>query len=297
MAEFERFEFDRSRGVVWVCDIANSSKYLNDNKTVDDLESFIPRLYWTSAMIVEAAGGRFIKWTGDGFLAWFETPLHRQLGERAAAVLDAAWHLTFLVNVTQLGLDPQRKFRIRHGVTYELDALLTRIAYPGGYESLELAGCAVVLAFRLSGISSEFPSIVTQKELLDASSNHRSAAREFRKWNVTTQDKLKYFKGERWGTTAIYVSSTRPVQRSSSARRVARQVKNAVRKAEGESKGNQAGIEFALRFMTRMKSGPEWCQEVLDRHTSFLRDQMLEPLRRVIPLIERAIMDGGSNSA
>jgi len=37
-------------------------------------------------MVVESAGGRFIKWTGDGFLAWFETPLHRELGKVADAV-------------------------------------------------------------------------------------------------------------------------------------------------------------------------------------------------------------------
>jgi class 3 adenylate cyclase len=70
----ESFEFERSRGIVWVCDLSKSSTFLNDNDTASALESFLPRLYWASAMTVEAAGGRFIKWTGDGFLAWFETP-------------------------------------------------------------------------------------------------------------------------------------------------------------------------------------------------------------------------------
>ncbi|SRR6266496_1044785 len=112
-------------------------------------------------MIVDAAGGKFIKWTGDGFIAWFEMPLHRMLGEKAATVFDAATQLSFIVNVTQLGLKPKRKFKIRHGVSYEQDALLIKISHEGGVESLDLIGRAVVLAFRLSGIPAKSPSIVT----------------------------------------------------------------------------------------------------------------------------------------
>lgn len=214
--EFNRFEFDRSRGVAWVCDLVGSSKHLNDNRVVDDLEAFLPRLYWTASMMVEAAGGRFVKWTGDGFLAWFEVPLHRTLGEQAAAVFTAAWQLTTLLNVTQLGLSPQRQFRVRHGVTYEQDALLIKISHPGGYKSLDIVGRAVVLAFRLSSISAEFPGIVTQKELADVSRAHRPEGLDFRKWNVGVEEKLKHFKGERWGTNSIYISGGKSKMKSGS---------------------------------------------------------------------------------
>lgn len=197
MSEFEKFEFNRSRGVVWVCDLVGSSKHLNDDQIADDLEAFLPRLYWTALTIVEAAGGRFIKWTGDGFLAWFETPLHRTLGEQGAMVFNAAWHLTVLTNVTQLGLNPQRRFRIRHGVAYEQDALLIEITHPGGYKSLDIVGRAVVLAFRLAGVLADFPAIATQKELVDASAGHLSSGLSFRKWNVSVGEKQRYFKGER----------------------------------------------------------------------------------------------------
>src|ERR1044071_6324691 len=98
MENLKKFEFERSRGIVWVCDLADSSKYLNDNQTADELETFLPRLYWIASVIVEAAGGKFIKWTGDGFIGWFETPLHRMLGKEAAKVFDAATQLTLLVN-------------------------------------------------------------------------------------------------------------------------------------------------------------------------------------------------------
>src|SRR5918911_1177387 len=163
MANLKKFAFERSRGIIWVCDLADSSKYLNDNQTADDLETFLPRLYWIASMIVDAAGGKFIKWTGDGFIAWFEMLLHRMLGEKATIVFGAATQLTLIVNVTQLGLKPKRKFKIRHGVSYEQDALLIKISHEGGVESLDLIGRAVVLAFRLSGIPAKFPSIVTQK--------------------------------------------------------------------------------------------------------------------------------------
>lgn len=55
------FSFARKRGVVWVCDIAGSSRYLNDDASAQDLEDFLPRLYRTAAIMVEAAGGEFIK--------------------------------------------------------------------------------------------------------------------------------------------------------------------------------------------------------------------------------------------
>jgi len=130
MARPAEFEFDRSRGVVWVCDVAGSSSRLNSDGGVEDTEAFLPRLYWTAALAVESAGGKFIKWTGDGFLAWFETPLHRDLGRTACRCLEAVWHLTLMVNVTQLGLAPKRRFKIRHGLAYEQDALLTKIIHP-----------------------------------------------------------------------------------------------------------------------------------------------------------------------
>jgi class 3 adenylate cyclase len=283
--DIERFEFARSRGVVWVCDLVNSSKFLNDDETVDDLEAFLPRLHWTASMIVDAAGGRLIKWTGDGFLAWFETPLHRTLGERAAAVFDAAWHLTVLVNVTQLGLNPRRKFQARHGVTYEQDALLVKIAHPGSYESLDIIGRAVVLAFRLSGAAAPFPGIVTQKELVDASAGHRTAARDFHKWHISSDDKLRYFKGERWSTTTLYKSSSKK-SKTISPSSASKSVRRAIAKAEQADSSNDASVEFAETFLTRMQSGPDWCRQVIDEYVSFLRDDLLGTLKLALPLLE-----------
>jgi hypothetical protein len=61
MSRPKEFEFERSRGVVWVCDVAGSSSRLNSDNGVEDTEAFLPRLYWIAALIVESAGGRYIK--------------------------------------------------------------------------------------------------------------------------------------------------------------------------------------------------------------------------------------------
>jgi class 3 adenylate cyclase len=232
MAHPEKFEFDRARGVVWVCDIAGSSSHLNNDDDVEAMEEFLPRLHWTAAIIVDASGGKFIKWTGDEFLAWFETPLYRDLSSRAAAVFEAAWHLAVLVNVTQLGLEPKRKFKVRHGVAYEQDALLTKITYPGGFETLDLTGRAVVLAFRLSGVMADFPCIATQREPIDSSGKFVSGL-EFGRWQLRAEDRLRFFKGERWGTSALYRSTKRrPRERSLKA--VVKLAKRAIKRADGE---------------------------------------------------------------
>jgi class 3 adenylate cyclase len=285
MSKLKDFEFERSRGLVWVCDLANSSKYLNDNQSADELERFLPKLYWIASMAVDAAEGTFVKWTGDGFMAWFETPLHRMLGEQTARVFNAAWHLSFLVNTTQLGLSPKLEFKIRHGVTYEHDALLIKIKHTENYKSLDLIGRAVVLAFRLSGIPAEFPGIITQKELINESVKHSDIARDFVKWRASANDKLKYFKGERWGTGEIYVSSDK-IRKAKSLKSNLRQTKKAIARAEGHEPGPNAELQFAKRFLANMETGPEWCREVTAQHTRFIRENMLSFLKTLVPVLE-----------
>jgi len=287
MSNIEKFEFERSRGVVWVCDLESSSKYLNDNKSVDDLEQFLPRLYWTAAMIVEAAGGRFIKWTGDGFMAWFESPLHRTLGQHAGAAFTAAWHITVLVNVTQLGLKPQHKFRLRHGITYEEDALLIKVTRSGGQQSLDLLGRSVVLAFRLSSIPTDFPGIVTQKELVIAGKTYCSNISNFKKWQISPSDKLKYFKGEKWGTASIYTSSGK-VGKSRSLSALLKGTKKVIAKAEGAGQRQNSDLGFAKLFLSKMESGPDWCQDVIKEYLRYIKDDLLGTLKKLLSALELA---------
>ena len=161
------FTFERGRGVVWVCDIQNSSKFLNDDESVQAMEQFFPRLHWLGKVAVYAAGGRFVKWTGDGFLAWFPIELYRELGPQAAKVINISKQLSLVNNITGLGIEGEARFRLKHGITAEHDALLTMVTDEHG-EHFDLIGRSVVLAFRLTGMKVDFPSIVSQREIVEA---------------------------------------------------------------------------------------------------------------------------------
>ncbi len=284
MPSIKTFEFDRSRGVVWVCDLANSSQYLNDDALANTLEEFLPRLYWTAIMTVESAGGQFIKWSGDGFLAWFETSLHRDLGQVASEVFNAAWHLTFLVNVTQLGLSPKRKFHIRHGITYEHDAMLVKITHADGHKSLDLIGRAVVLAFRISGIKASFPDIVTHRELVEASDPYRKIGTSFQRKKITKEERLKYFKGHDWKINQIFISVNRKII-SKSIKTTINTAKKAIAKAEKPSTPSDEN-SFSMQFLKNMMSGPKWCRDVVSEELQFLRDGFLGPLKTLVPIME-----------
>jgi class 3 adenylate cyclase len=279
------FEFSRSRGVVWVCDVAGSSSRLNSENGVEDTETFLPRLYWTATLAVESAGGRFIKWTGDGFLAWFETPLHRDLARTVHQCLDAVWHLTVMVNVTQLGLAPKRHFRIRHGLTYEQDALLTKIIHPGGFESLDLIGRAVVLAFRLSGMTAAFPGITVHRDIVEVASV--GSPLHFRRWIPTSEERLKFFKEEKWGTNALYVSGAkRPRIRSKGA--VAKQARLAIQKGEGQGPIDDTRLAFSRSLYDGLAAGPEWSRKVASDYTQFIREELLGSLNAALRSLERS---------
>lgn len=261
MPEMKGFDFERSRGIVWVCDLVRSSTYLNDNTCADDLEEFVPRLFWVSSGLVEAADGRFLKWTGDGFVAWFETPLHRLLGEQAARVFMAASYLSFLVSETQLGLSPTKRFSVRHGIAHEQDAFLMRITHPDGHEALEVIGRGVVFASRLSGIPAPFPGIVTQGELVKAARPYGLGPAIFRKRALTSEDKTRFFKGERWGTETVYTS----VERQSRPKNVsgARSASRSVPSPTAAKITRLDDLGVLERFLRYMRGSPDWCRPVV----------------------------------
>jgi len=283
MSRPQQFEFNRSRGIVWVCDVAGSSSRLNSDNGVEDTEAFLPRLYWVAALLVESAGGKFIKWTGDGFLAWFEMPLHRELQQTVSRCLEALWHLSMIVNVTQLGTASKVRFKIRHGLTYEKDALLTKIIHPSGFETLDLMGRAVVLAFRLSGINAYFPCVATEREIVEAVDSRFVG--EFVKWIPNAEESLKYFKGEKWGTKSLYVSREKR-SRPTSKKAIAKRVKLAINKAEGHTSIEDAQLTFAKVIEAGLKSGPEWSQQVAEDYAYFLNEGLLKSLKMALSTLE-----------
>ena len=295
MGEVNKFQFDRSRGIVWVCDVINSSKYLNDDESVSDLEQFLPRLYWTSNVLVEAYGCQFIKWTGDGFLAWCPVPLYRELGEKAAAIIFASFMLGQLVNITQLGINVKKKIKIRHSLVFEKDALLIRITHKKTYQSLDLIGRSVVLAFRLCGIPSPFPHIVTQREIVEATRRNKWSSSSFKKRNFNSLEIERFFKGEKWGTKTIFVSNEK-VHRPRSLHTVIKQTKEAIRKAEGESKIPEMKQKYAEAYVHNMLKGPQWCHDIMTEFARFTEEELLGSLKKLLPFLEMANEKGLAKS-
>jgi class 3 adenylate cyclase len=294
MHETDKFEFSRSRGVVWVCDIEGSSQFLNDNASAGDLEEYLPRLHWMASNLVAAAGGKFIKWTGDGFLAWFETPLHRDLASRAFYVIDAITHLTVFSNVTQFGVKPKRKFLLRHGVAYEQDALVTRILHPSGHTTLDLTGRSVVLAFRLSGVKADFPSVVADRDVISALASGPPCATNFKSWKPTADERLRYFKGQRWGSSSLFKTTSRPAK-PLSKRTLARHVKTAVASADG-GEGRYAKTDLWKNLDPIILAGPDWAKAALTEYSIFVRDELLGPLREAAQSLEAAKKRGAAES-
>ena len=279
----DKFSFRRSRGLVWVCDLAESSKYLNENSTANELENFLPRLHWLSRVVVEAAGGTFLKWTGDGFLAWFELPLHRELSQKAQSLFNAIWHLTFTVNVTQLSTSPSKKFHLRHGVAFEQDALLTTISHSEGHESLDITGRSVVLAFRLSGIRAEFPNLVSDATIARAAKDGGYGHIHFKSWSPGSDELLRYFKGEKWGTRGLVISTKRP-ERKKGIQSAVKKAKKVISSLEPENLRSLPDEDFVVQFSKAMMQGPQWARDVQSEESRFLKDDMLGTLKKLTTL-------------
>jgi len=280
----QKFEFERGRGVVWVCDIESTSKLLNHDETAIAVEEFLPRFHWIAQAVVGAAGGQFVKWTGDGFLAWFACNLHREIGKQGTAAVEAAWYLTSICNVTSLGVDSSKKFRLKHGIAVEHDALITRIS-DERRAAFDLIGRAVVLAFRLTGIRSQFPGIVAQKEVIDVLDLARVPKMGFKKLRVNAEDRLRYFKGERWGTGNLVASVDRQSRVKSKASAV-RKAKRAISQAEGIAPINDGRYEFLLSLFQRIEEGPEWAKATKLEFSRYIRDDLLGSLKKVVQMLE-----------
>jgi len=209
------------------------------------------------------------------------------MGQRSARVFEALWHLSMLINITQLGVRGDRKFRIRHGVTYEHDALLIEINEGDGVARLDIIGRAVVLAFRLSGVLAAFPHVVTQEEVVSAYKAHGRTTIGFRRWRPTKDDRLRHFKAEKWGTRFLMMShDRRPSIRTMNTADTVRAGKRAIAYAQVESRGDESKVEFALKFMEKFGSGPEWCRETLKSYLEFVRNDLLGTLKKAVRMLE-----------
>jgi len=281
MNNLSRFSYHRRRGIVWVCDVARSSAYLNSESAVAALEEYLPRLYVVANSITNAAGGEFIKWTGDGFMSWFETPLHRETEITAKFVARVAYDLTFLANVTSLGVKTESKFKLRHGIAYEHDALVMDITFQDGHASKDLLGRGVVLASRLASVNSTFPDIVTHGDL----SEGISGVARLKKWRPSASELEKYFKGEKWGTNKLYVSAEAKPKKASPAKAV-KQAEHALNCAEGKTPIDKARIKYMETFIATMCNGPTWGKDIIDEQARFIETDLKGNLEKLLSLIK-----------
>ena len=278
------FTFERQRGVVWVCDIERSSRLLNDNESVEAIEEYLPRLHWLAKVFASAADGNFVKWTGDGFLAWFPIDLHRELGLQVVKVVKVISQLTVINNITRLGIQGKIRFRLKHGLTAEHDALVTTVSDEQG-EHYDIIGRAVVLAFRFAGMKVGFPGIVTQREVVEALKKENYSQINFKKLPLSSEERLRYFKGDRWGTSSLFASAERTPRRKTVSATL-HQAKKAIVEAEKPATIGDETDPVIRKFMEVLQSGPLWTQEVLREYTTFLHEDLLGALKNAVRTLE-----------
>jgi hypothetical protein len=283
---FSSLTVQRDRGIVWVCDISHSSGFINSDELAEHIEAFLPRLHWVSSLAIQAVHGELITWTGDGFIAWFPLEVERQLGRTCNQIFEAIWHFTAFVNITQLCVDSPRPFRIRHGVTYEPDALVTLTTHQDGHVSKTISGRNVVLAFRLAGVEADFPNVATQQKIVQALSVRPKNLVNLRRWTLTKEQLLKYFKGEKLGTTSLYVSGRPKIGQSRADTWISRADSLLAR---ADSARNRAPVEntFVENFFPDLarSNGQDWCEESLDTYVGFLKENLLGSAQKALDVI------------
>ena len=129
-----------------------------------------------------------------------------------------------------------------------------------------------MLAFRLAGIKAAFPSIVTQKKIIEAM-NGREKRDTFRKLKFSHDDLLKHFKGEKWATSEIYASIEK-IPKAKSALSMKRRVKKAIMKSAEATRRVKGHWLSSLYY--EMATGPRWAQEVKNALTTFVEEEQLD---------------------
>jgi hypothetical protein len=142
---------------------------------------------------------------------------------------------------------------------------------PDGSTALDVLGRNVVLAFRLSSITADFPGIVTQRELLDRCVRHLPASLNFTQLRLNKNNILKYFKGEHYGVTALY-ASTKP-----------KNVKRVSEIASGQRDPAMWNEELSItsKVLCAMYEGTEWLRTVAQEYSREISEEFIEGAREV----------------
>jgi len=141
----------------------------------------------------------------------------------------------------------------------------------------------VSLVFLLAGIPAEFPTIVGARTLFASlQPGAVSAAVRFLSWKPTQEEVTRYFKGEKYGVRALCKSDFPKRAPNRSIRAIKRRLKRVIQRAEGGLEADPAERTFVHEFLNLLRSGPSWAQQALEDHLSFMRSEMLGPLKQFV---------------
>ncbi len=264
--------FIRKRTLVWVCDIEKSSTILNDIRYINEAEEFLKRFYSLSSLLVHATGGLVYKGTGDGFLAAYDIELDRDLGREAEKIFAAAWHLSRLINATQLSVVCPKRFKLRHGVVLDPDSILIE-HNTKKIKLIDIIGRGVVFTFRLAGIKAPFPGIVTQKNLIEAAAAC-GCEYAFHKLSFTHEDLLKYFKGEKWATNKVWVSADSSSQKGGSVKAQQKRHQKSAPLLTGLPLSEQPWLST---FYHALMAGAPWAKQTAKKLDEIIAKRTKEP--------------------
>lgn len=259
--------FSRSRVLVWVCDVEGSTAALNSPSRVQEAEEFLTRLYWLSERMAHHTGATVMKWTGDGFLAAYTLPLDRDLAAVASTMANAAWHLSYLVNVTSLAVTDQPFLRLRHGMASDRDAIIIE---SGSREApqRDVIGRGVVFATRLAALRAPFPNCVMHGDAARAARDAQ-CRHTFRRRKLSAEQVTKYFKGERKWTDDVHEMCDRP-RRHRTAASAVRGMKRTIASID-----SNIPPAWLPSLMASMDTGPRWAQDMKSAWIGFTRTHML----------------------
>ena len=258
-------EFSRARVAAWACDVSGSTAALNSRDRVDDAEKFLQRLYWLTGEMGRVTGAAVTKWTGDGFLLAYPLTLDRDLAVAGMTIINAAWHMSYLANVTSLAVTDKPFLRLRHGIAFDADAIIVTSG-TGAAMHRDVIGRGIVFATRLAALRAPFPNCVMHGEIIRAA--EPSGIHQFRKRRFSANEVSKFFKGQQRWTNDVFESYMRPA-RYRSPEAVIRKTRTVL-----ASIGSREPPYWLPPLMTAMDGGPEWARQMKDEWLRFTRAEM-----------------------
>ena len=191
--------------MVLVGDLAGfSNSYASGNPAV--VEEFIRRFYVACSVVISAAGGELVKYTGDGFLSVWPLKEDFRANSQAALVVEAAaTALSVFVKFAELDLRLGLPVHLRQGITIEPNAVRVSFERRQGFGEHDYIGKMINLAFRIPSLPKSFPYIAAHKHYVEIAAMYGSSyiKESYRTRQVTDEEIKTLFKGVAQETDAV----------------------------------------------------------------------------------------------